>query len=104
MFTAAISPTRRWPKVLACPARRSRARWRREEHKEFSGREISLADLDSVGVKRPVVKRLRFAEFSLCQFGGLVLIRSVNFQRALTNFCLSAVFAEHVLHETNDKP
>jgi len=49
---------------------------------EFSGRKIGLADLDSVGVKRPVVKRLGFAEFSLCQFRGLALVRSVNFQGA----------------------
>src|SRR6267142_5347982 len=104
MFTAAISPTKRWPKVLACPARRSGARLPPEMHGEFSGRKIGLADLNSVGVKRPVVKRLRFAEFSLCQFRGLALIRGVNFQRTLANFRLSAVVAEHVLHETNDKP
>jgi len=42
--------------------------------------------MDSVGVERPVVKRLRFAEFSLCQFRGLAFIRGVNFQRTLTDF------------------
>ena len=40
---------------------------------ELSGREIGFPDLDSVGMKRPVAKRLGFAEFLLCQFGGLAL-------------------------------
>src|SRR5450631_1919594 len=68
-----------------------------------SGRKIGLGDLDSVGVKRPVAKRLRFAEFSLCPFGGIDFVRSVNFQRTLTNFRLPAVFAEYILQEANDK-
>jgi hypothetical protein len=50
-----------------------------------------------------VAKRLRFAEFSLCPFRGIDLVRSVNFQRTLTNFRLPAVFAEHILQEANDK-
>jgi hypothetical protein len=68
-----------------------------------SGRKIGLGDLNSVGMKRPVAKRLRFAEFSLCPFRGIDFVRGVNFQQTLTNFRLPAVFAEHILQEANDK-
>jgi hypothetical protein len=52
---------------------------------------------------RPVTERLAFAESQLRQFRGLALIRSIDLQRTLADFRLPAVFAEHVLHETNDK-
>ena len=68
-----------------------------------SGWKIGLFDLNSVGMKRPVAKRLGLAEFLLCEFRSVAFIRSVNFQGALTDFGLSAVFAKHVLHESNDK-
>src|SRR5450432_1698623 len=100
MFTAAVSPTRRSPTVLACPAHRSDRSPR--EPIRHSGRKIGLPDVNSVGMKRPFAKRLGFAEFFLGQFGGVALTGSVDFQRALTNFGLPAVFAEHVLHEAND--
>src|SRR5450756_2421321 len=104
MFTAAASPTRRSPTVLACPAHRS-DRSPREPCAPIrhSGRKIGLPDVNSVGMKRPFPKRLGFAEFYLGQFGGVALTGSVDFQRALTDFGLPAVFAEHVLHEANDK-
>jgi hypothetical protein len=75
-----------------------RARW-----PECSGRIIRLPDVDSVGMQRPVVKRLRLAEPCLCQLRGLTFIRSVDFQGTLANFAFVAVCAEHVLHEPNDK-
>jgi hypothetical protein len=71
---------------------------------QASGRKIGLRNLDPVGMQRPMVKRLRLAEFPLCQFRGLILGQRVNFQRTLTDFRLSAVFAKHILHEANDKP
>src|SRR5450631_3512854 len=102
MFTAAASPTRRSPTVLACPARRSdRSPRERCAPIRNSGRKIGLSDVNSVGMKRPVAKRLGLAEFFLGQFGSMALTGSVHFQRALTDFGLPAVFAKHVLHEEN---
>src|ERR1700738_1444805 len=104
MFTAAASPTRRWPRVLACRAHRLRqlpldpAR-RRSLAARHSGPQGGFPDLNSVGMKRPVAERLGFAEFYLCQFRGLALAGSVDFQRALTDLDLSAVAAKHILHE-----
>ena len=55
-------------------------------------------------MKRPIAKRLCFAEFFLCQFLGVALIFGVDLQRTLTDFRLPAVLAEHILHEPNYKP
>jgi hypothetical protein len=68
-----------------------------------SGRKVSLPDLNSVRMQRPVAKRLGFAELSLGQFGGVTLAGGVNFHDALADLGVPAVITEHVLHESNDK-
>ena len=68
-----------------------------------SGGKISGLDVNPVGMQRPFAKGLGFAEFSFCHFGGLARIRGIDFKGTLANFQFAAVFAEHVLHEANDK-
>jgi hypothetical protein len=68
-----------------------------------SGWKIGRPDVDSVGMKRPIAKRLGLAEHLLGKFPGVAFIRGVDFEGTLTDFSLSAVIAEHVLHESNDK-
>ena len=67
-----------------------------------SGGKISVLDLNSVGMQRPVAKRLGLAEPCLGQLRGLALVCGIDFQTALANFRLPTVGAEHVLHEPND--
>jgi uncharacterized membrane protein len=47
---------------------------------------------------------LRFAESLLRDLGGLILVGGVDFDRALADLALVAVFAKYVLHELNNKP
>jgi hypothetical protein len=68
-----------------------------------SGWKIGRLDVDSVGVKRPITKRLGLAEHLLGKFPGVAFICGVDLEGTLTDFRLSAVTAEHILHESNDK-
>jgi hypothetical protein len=69
-----------------------------------SGRKICGLDLDAIGMQRPVAKRLRRAESFLGQLSGFTFVQRVDFHCALTDLALPAVFAEHILHEVDDKP
>jgi hypothetical protein len=64
---------------------------------------MGLPDLNSVGMERPVAKRLALAEFLFCEFGRLTFTRRIDLQGFLADLDLSAVSAEHVFHESNDK-
>src|SRR6185312_15987720 len=63
----------------------------------------SRADLNAVGMQRPLAKPLAFAELPLGQFGRRILIGGAHFQHALADFDLTSVASEHVLHEADDE-
>jgi hypothetical protein len=69
-----------------------------------SGRKICRLDLDAIGMQRPVAKRLRLAESFLGELSGFIFVQRDDFHCALTDLALPAVFAEHILHEVDDKP
>ncbi|PJG57223.1 hypothetical protein CVM73_02135 [Bradyrhizobium forestalis] len=58
--------------------------------------------MDAIGMQRPVMQRLVLAELCFRPLRGLVLVRGVDLERALTDLALPAVLAEHVLHEPDD--
>jgi hypothetical protein len=69
-----------------------------------SGREVRCPDIDSIGVKRPIIQVLRPAERLLGRLRCLILVGRVYFEGTLADLAVTAIISEHVLHESNNKP